>query len=89
MLPASSFTSGGVIKSIQRGTVTVTAGNGSATAAIAPVDPTKSELRMLVFSTACTVCSGSARLTLGSTTVTITTESNTQITASWELTERY
>ena len=46
----SQFTGGNKIKSIQRGTITIPASASSATATIASVDTTKTELRMLGFS---------------------------------------
>ena len=86
----SQFTGGNRIKSIQRGTITISTYSSSATATIARVDPTKTELRMLGFS-----CEGSNNTSLPRISLT----SSTQITAtrvgdsagittvSWELTE--
>lgn len=78
----------GSVKSIQRGTVTITAST-SGTATITSVDTSKSELRLLG------VSSGSAggadtRIALtNATTITATNASSVTAVASWELTEFY
>lgn len=90
----SQFTGGNRIKSIQRGTITISGGASSATATIASVDTTKTELRMLGFS----VNQGSnhypsslfSRISLTSSTeitaVRSSGDSSTPV-VSWELTE--
>lgn len=91
----SQFTSGNRIKSIQRGTITIAFNASSATATIASVDTTKTELRMLGFSYA------TNDPIIGYAFPQISLTSSTQITAirggnstgtvdtivSWELTE--
>lgn len=86
---------GGGIKSVQRGTISLTGNNLTATATVSAVDVTKSQLAMLGLSTN----SGSAnvnsesftRLSLtNSTTITATRGTavyGIQTTVSWELTE--
>lgn len=71
----------GGIKSIQRGTVTV-----SSTATITSVDTTKTELRQLGFSSGS--ADPSARIVLTNAT-TITCTGGGSSVASWELTEYY
>ena len=78
--------SGGAIKSIQRGTITAT--TGGATATITPVNTAKTELRFLGGSGTDGTSQGIVpRLVLtNSTTITATTSSGTGV-VSWELTE--
>lgn len=84
---------GGSIKSIQRGTVVITSGTSSASASITAVDTSKTELRMLGFSTATIgTTDGFPRINLAATTAVNASRggaSGVDITISWELTERY
>ena len=83
---------GGGIKSIQRGTLTLPAGNAGGSASISSVDTAKTELRMLGFSTASIgTTDGYPRINLASSTVINATRSGTgaDVLISWELTERY
>lgn len=90
----SQFFSGGTtIKSIQRGTITLTSGNTSATATVTAVDTTKAELQMLG-------ANGSSNSSLNdeqicrialtnSTTITATSHAaaSNDVRVAWELTE--
>ena len=90
----SQFSSGG-IKSVQRGTISLTGSNTTATATVSAVDVTKSQLAMLGLSTDSgntNVTSESfTRLSLtNSTTITATRGTvglGIHTTVSWELTE--
>ena len=90
----SQFTNGNRIKSIQRGTITLS-GTSSATATIASVDTTKTELRMLGFTSDYAGTNTESpyfpRISLtSSTTITATRVSNNNTyttVVSWELTE--
>ncbi len=75
---------GGGIKSIQRGSITVVAASTSNTATITAVAVAKTELRYLG-------STGPVRLTLTNTTTITAARSDTSsdVTVSWELTERY
>lgn len=96
--PASDTTNyrpfiGRAIKSIQRGTITITNGTSTATATITSVDTAKTELRLLGSSTPGTGTSDNVlvRITLtNATTITATRGATANdVTVSWELTERY
>lgn len=86
---------GGGIKSVQRGTISLTGDNATATATVSAVDVTKSQLAMLGLSAKSgdtNVTSESfTRLSLtNSTTITATRGTavyGIQTTVSWELTE--
>ena len=83
---------GGSIKSIQRGLLTIGAGLSSGSVGVSTVDTTKSELRMLGFSTASIgTTDGYPRINLASSTVINATRSGigADVLISWELTERY
>ena len=77
------------IKSIQRGTITITGTNTTATASITSVDTSKTELRYLGVTE--TSSDSGAYLTLSSSTqITATRAAPTashSVTVSWELTE--
>lgn len=79
----------GIIKSIQRGTTSITAGNSSATSTISAVDTSKAELRYLGRVVTSTGGDVSGRLVLtNSTTITATREGTIGTTSlSWEVTE--
>lgn len=83
----------GGIKSIQRGTISMTSGGStSGTATITSVDTTKTELRLLGASNGSVVdTTAISRVVLtNATTVTATRSSNSGTTVvSWELTEFY
>lgn len=87
----SQFTNGNRIKSIQRGTIKLAAGVNSATATIASVDTTKTELRMLgaISNSSFSVAEAFVRISLTSSTrITANRygqDSYSEI--SWELTE--
>ena len=86
----SQFTSGNRIKSIQRGVITIPYNTTSATATIASVDTSKTELRMLGFSTPLVDTNAAPRISLTSSTQitairVISGGSDTVV--SWELTE--
>lgn len=89
----SQFTGGNGIKSIQRGTITISANASSATATIASVDTTKTELRMLGFSAnqgMNSPDSSFSRISLTSSTQITAVRSNGDVNTpvvSWELTE--
>lgn len=86
---------GGGIKSIQRGVITITSGNTTATATITAVDTSKTELRFLGGSgtDGAGAVSNIPRVALtNSTTITATTgfaTSGSGSFVSWELTEYY
>lgn len=81
------------IASTQRGTLTISNGSTSNTAAITSVDTTKTQLRMLGFSSGSTSSDGAEswapRIALtNATTITASRSGSTQsLTISWELTE--
>lgn len=88
----SQFTGGNRIKSIQRGMITIPNNAASATATIASVDTTKTELRMLGFSCGGSDNSALPRISLTSSTQITATRQGTadaigSTTVSWELTE--
>ena len=76
------------IKSIQRGTISLS--TGSATVTITAVNTAKTELRHLGIASGTADLSGFARITLtNSTTITANTNSVVATVVNWELTERY
>ena len=84
----SDFFGGGGIKSIQRGKSTVSTFDNSWTVTISAVNPAKTELRLLGYTTDPESWPPYIELT-NATTITVTRAANAtnSITVSWELTE--
>ncbi len=80
----------GSIKSIQRGTITITGAVTSQTATITSVDTTKSQLRMLGCSVTTSVNEIAYLALTNAPTITATRAASANTTViSWELTETY